>query len=45
VSGISTMLNNPFYTGLIRVKSTGEMFAGAHQPPISASLFDRRSQF
>lgn len=41
VSGISYVLNNPFYTGLIRVKRTGETYQGIHQPIIPKSLFDR----
>lgn len=41
LSGLSTILNNPFYIGLIRLKRTGETFPGAHPPLISKSLFDR----
>lgn len=41
LSGLSLILNNPFYMGLIRLKQTGEMFSGAHQPLIGKSLFDR----
>ena len=39
--GIETILNNPFYTGLIEIKRTGETFHGVHEPIISASLFRR----
>lgn len=39
--GLAKMLNNPFYMGLIRLRSTGETFPGTHQPLISKSLFDR----
>jgi len=35
------VLRNPFYIGLIRLKSSGETFPGAHQPLIPKSLFDR----
>ena len=40
-NGISSMLNNPFYIGLIHIKRTGETFEGCHQPLISKALFDR----
>jgi site-specific DNA recombinase len=40
-SGLSVMLNNPFYIGLIHLRSTGETFPGTHQPLIPKSLFDR----
>jgi DNA invertase Pin-like site-specific DNA recombinase/chorismate mutase len=40
-TGWSTLLNNPFYIGLIRLKRTGETFQGAHAPLIPKSLFDR----
>lgn len=40
-NGLSVMLNNPFYIGLIRLKRTGETFAGGHAPLIGKSLFDR----
>lgn len=39
INGLSTLLHNPFYTGLIRIKKTGEMFAGKHKPIISVVLF------
>ena len=38
---LSTILNNPFYIGLIRIKRTGEMFRGVHEPLVSKALFDR----
>jgi site-specific DNA recombinase len=41
VNGLSTMLNNPFYIGLIRLSSTSELFPGVHEPLITKSLFDR----
>ncbi|MDA8088371.1 MAG: recombinase family protein [Nitrospiraceae bacterium] len=40
-AGLSIMLNNPFYMGIIRLRSTGERFPGIHQPLITASLFKR----
>ncbi len=41
ISGLSCLLNNPFYIGLIRIKRTGELFQGIHEPLISKQLFDR----
>jgi DNA invertase Pin-like site-specific DNA recombinase len=41
LTGLSTILNNPFYSGLIRIRRTGELFAGKHQPLVTKSLFDR----
>lgn len=38
-NGLSTLLHNPFYAGLVRIKRTGEMFPGAHDPLIPQSLF------
>lgn len=40
VNGLSTILHNPFYMGVIRIEKTGEIFAGIHQPIISKELFD-----
>lgn len=40
-NGLTTILNNPFYTGLIRIKVSGQSFTGAHEPIISAALFHR----
>ena len=39
--GIETILNNPFYTGLIEIKRTNETYKGIHDPLISATLFRR----
>jgi site-specific DNA recombinase len=41
INGLSKMLNNPFYVGLIRLATTGEVFPGIHEPLIPKSLFDR----
>lgn len=38
---IETILGNPFYCGLIRIKKTGSLYQGAHEPLIPVSLFDR----
>jgi site-specific DNA recombinase len=42
--GISTILNNPFYVGLIRIRKTSELFAGVHTPVVSKSLFETVEQ-
>jgi DNA invertase Pin-like site-specific DNA recombinase len=34
-------LHNPFYTGLIRIRKTGETFDGAHEPIVPVALFSR----
>lgn len=39
--GVETILNNPFYTGLIAIKRTGQTFEGVHEPIIPAALFQR----
>jgi DNA invertase Pin-like site-specific DNA recombinase len=44
INGLSVILNNPFYIGLIRLKRTGETFPGVHVPLITKSLFDRVHQ-
>jgi DNA invertase Pin-like site-specific DNA recombinase len=41
LNGLSTLLNNPFYVGLIRVMKTGETFPGSHPALISQALFKR----
>jgi len=40
-NGISVILNNPFYIGLMRIKKTAQLFQGNHEPLISKALFDR----
>jgi len=40
-NGFSTLLNNPFYIGLIQIQKTNESFVGIHKPIISKTLFDR----
>jgi site-specific DNA recombinase len=40
-NGLSTMLNNPFYIGVIKIQKTSETFIGIHEPIISKLLFDR----
>jgi DNA invertase Pin-like site-specific DNA recombinase len=41
LNGISTILKNPFYTGLMKIKRTGETFRGAHEPLITKAQFER----
>jgi DNA invertase Pin-like site-specific DNA recombinase len=38
--GLETVLGNPFYCGLIRIRKTGAVFPGTHQPLISVRLFE-----
>lgn len=40
-SSLALILKNPFYAGLIRVRTTGETFKGKHEPLITMSLFKR----
>jgi site-specific DNA recombinase len=39
--GLSTILKNPFYVGVMRIKKTSQDFAGNHLPLISRELFER----
>ena len=41
LNGMSTLLNNPFYVGVMRIRKTREIFQGAHRPIVCKSLFDR----
>ncbi|MGI8467020.1 MAG: recombinase family protein [Pyrinomonadaceae bacterium] len=41
INGLSTILHNPFYIGIIRIEKTGEMFVGKHKSIISKALFDQ----
>lgn len=41
ITRFSSILNDPFYTGLIRIKCNGETFAGVHSPLITRSIFER----
>lgn len=41
INGLSTILHNPFYIGLMRIEKTGEMFAGRHKSIVSKALFDQ----
>lgn len=37
---LEKLLNNPFYTGIIKIRRTGVVYQGAHEPLISAQLFE-----
>jgi site-specific DNA recombinase len=39
--GIEVILSNPFYTGIIRVRKTGETYKGSHEPLIDVGLYER----
>lgn len=39
--GLETLLNNTFYTGIIRIKRTGLTYRGVHERLISPNLFER----
>jgi len=41
LNALSRILNNDFYTGLIRIRSRNEVFQGNHEPLITMSLFRR----
>ncbi len=41
INGLSTLLHNPFYMGLIKIEKTGEIFSGRHKPIIRQALYDR----
>ncbi|HEX4497273.1 MAG TPA: recombinase family protein [Thermoanaerobaculia bacterium] len=41
INGLSTMLRNPFYFGLIRIKRRNATYEGVHVALIHKSLFDR----
>jgi site-specific DNA recombinase len=41
MNGISTILNNPFYVGIMRIRKTGQEFSGNHAPLVSRELFER----
>lgn len=40
-TGLSTILNNLFYTGIIKLRRTSEVFQGVHEPLIDSMLFDQ----
>jgi site-specific DNA recombinase len=45
MNGMSTIFNNPFYVGIMRIRHTGQEFAGNHEPLVSRELFERVQAF
>ena len=43
-ASLEGMLRNPFYSGVIRIRHNGSVFVGAHEPLISASLFEKAQE-
>ena len=41
INSLSVLLHNPFYMGIIRMKRSGQHYAGVHQPLISKRLFEQ----
>jgi DNA invertase Pin-like site-specific DNA recombinase len=41
MNGLTKLLNNTFYMGLIQIKVSGQSFIGVHEPLISKALFQR----
>lgn len=39
-TGLAAVLSNPFYCGVMLVRTTGETFPGKHEPLISAATFE-----
>jgi len=40
-NGLSRMLHNPFYKGLIKIQRTGDTYPGIHVPLVNSDLFER----
>lgn len=41
VNRLAELLRNPFYVGVIRMRRSGETYAGIHEPIIPTKLFER----
>jgi DNA invertase Pin-like site-specific DNA recombinase len=41
LNGLATILKNPFYMGLMRIRRTGESYQGNHEPLVTADLFTK----
>lgn len=41
LDALSQLLHNPFYTGLIHIRSTNETFQGVHEPLVKQAVFER----
>jgi len=40
INGLSRILNNPFYIGLIKLQKSGQVFEGAHEPLVNPRVFE-----
>ena len=40
INGFATLLKNPFYIGLMRIKKSGQTFSGNHEPLVSVDMFE-----
>lgn len=40
VNGLSRILHNPFYIGIVRIAKTGQTFSGRHAPIVERSLYN-----
>lgn len=41
INGLSTLLKNPFYIGLMQIHKTGQVFTGNHEPLVTAEVFEK----
>ncbi len=41
INRLSELLHNPFYVGIIRMKRSGEHYAGVHRPIVTKHVFDQ----
>jgi site-specific DNA recombinase len=41
INGMTTLLRNAFYIGLIRIQKVGQTFEGIHEPLVSPELFEK----
>jgi site-specific DNA recombinase len=41
VNGLSTILRNPFYVGLIRIYRNGKTYEGSHAPLVTTAMFQK----
>ncbi len=40
-TGIEKILRNPFYVGIIKLRKSGKVYSGIHEPLVSSTLFDQ----
>jgi len=40
-TGLHTILRNPFYTGVIRIRATNQTFEGIHEALVTKQMYDR----